>query len=306
MWRSLPLHERAAQFNAKIFRGIWKYAAAVSANAIIGVILTQIDKVILSRMLTLSMFGYYSLAATVGSAIWMIILPFNNAVFPRFVQLHEAMRTEELRLFFHRSSQFLSLILFPVCALIIVFSDEIMSLWLHDPAVVKNCYLIASLLVFGTMLNGIASVPGYSASAFGWPQLLTYTNLIQAVVFIPLIVALVRYWGGVGAGLAWVALNSTFVIFMVPVYFRRYLRGDAGSWYFRDIARPAVAAFTVCYVSLLLRPGMQSRLANSSWLIATGAISLCTTALSLAHCRDLLKCWFRSCWRSSASASFVE
>ena len=305
LWWSLPKHQESARFRGNILVGVWKYAAAISANAIIGIVLSQLDKVLLSKMLSLEMFGYYSLAATVGSCIWMVILPFQSAIFPRFVQLHEATQTDELRLFFHRASQFLSLVLFPVSALLIVFSREILFLWLHDPAVVRQCHLIVSLLVFGTMLNGIVSVPGCSASAFGWPQLVTYTNLIQAVAIIPLIVGLVGYWQGVGAGLAWVVLNSTYVIFMVPFYFRRYLRGEAGAWYFRDIALPAAMAFATCLVSWMLLPEMQSRWAYASWLVATGAIALCATGLSLPHIRDLLDRWSGNL-RGRVGSTFVQ
>jgi O-antigen/teichoic acid export membrane protein len=132
MWCSLPNHEERAHFRGPILYGVWKYAAAISANAIIGVVLTQLDKVILSRMLTLKMFGYYSLAGTVASAIWMIIIPFNTAIFPRFVQLNELRQNHELREVFHRSSQILSAILLPVCALLIVFSRQVLFLWMRD------------------------------------------------------------------------------------------------------------------------------------------------------------------------------
>src|SRR5207248_455825 len=77
MWCTLPKHGVSARFSSSILYGVWRYAAAISANAVIGVILTQLDKVILSRMLTLKMFGYYSLAATVASSVWIIIVPFN-------------------------------------------------------------------------------------------------------------------------------------------------------------------------------------------------------------------------------------
>lgn len=291
MWYSLPKHIEHARFRGHILYGVWKYAAAISANAIIGIFLTQLDKIILSRMLTLKMFGYYSLAATVASVIWMIIIPFNTAVFPRFVQLHEIERRQELRILFHRSSQILSIVLLPVCALLIIFSREILFLWTHDPSVVENCHLIVSLLVFGTMLNGIVSIPGYSASAFGWPQLITYTNAIQAVVIIPLIIGLVYWLQGVGAAIAWVVLNSTYVIFMVPVYFRRYFREEQGTWYLRDVAAPALAAFSICMLSLLIAPVLHTPLAILGWLTVTGIIAIVVTGLTLPNVRSLAYSW---------------
>ena len=287
LWLSLPKHQSSARFRGNILVGVWKYAAAISANVIVGIVLTQLDKVVLSKMLSLEMFGYYSLATTVGSAIWMIILPFNSAIFPRFVQLHEAAQTDELRLFFHRASQFLSLVLFPVCALMIVFSREILSLWLHDPAVVRQCHLIVSLLVFGTMLNGIASVPGYSACAFGWPQLITYTNLIQAIVIIPLIVGMVYWLQGIGAAIAWVVLNSTYVLFMAPIYFRRFFGEERSAWYLRDIVVPAGVAFSICSLSLFLVPKMQAPIGIWSMLIVTGLMTALATGLTLPHVRSM-------------------
>lgn len=288
MWCSLPKHVERARFRGNILYGVWKFATAISANAIIGIVLTQLDKVILSRMLTLKMFGYYSLAATVASAIWMIIVPFNSAVFPRFVQLYEMEQSQELRILFHRSSQILSIVLLPVCALLIVFSREILFLWMHDPSVVENCHLIVSLLVFGTMLNGIASIPGNSASAFGWPQLITYTNAIQAVVIIPLIVSLVYQLQGVGAAIAYVVMNSTYVIFMVPIYFRRYFREERGKWYLIDVAVPAFAAFSICTFSLLIAPAIHTALAISGWLTVTGIMAIVATGLTLPHVRNLV------------------
>lgn len=287
LWCSLPKQQAPARFRGNILVGVWKYAAAISANAIVGVVLTQLDKVLLSKVLSLEMFGYYSLAATVGSAVWMIILPFNSAIFPRLVQLHEAMQTDKLRLFFHQASQFLSLALFPVCALMIVFSSEMLSLWLNDPAVVRQCDLIVSLLVLSTMLNGIASVPGYSASAFGWPQLITYTNLTQAILIIPLIISMVYFLNGVGAAIAMVFLNSVFVIFLVPIFFRRYLGEERNKWYLHDVTVPAVTAFSICLISELLAPAGLSDLAKFCWIVITGIIVLGVTGLTMEHTRAL-------------------
>lgn len=294
LWCSLPKHVEHARFRRQILYDVWKYAAAISANSIIGVILTQLDKVILSRMLTLKMFGYYSLAATVASAIWLIIVPFNSAVFPRFVQLHETKLKQELNLLFHRSSQILSVLLLPVSALLIVFSREILFLWTHDPVVAENCHLIVSLLVFGTMLNGIVSIPGYSASAFGWPQLITYTNAIQAIIIVPLIIGLTYWLQSVGAAIAWIILNSMYVVFMVPIFFRHYFKEEKRIWYLHDITVPALAAFLICIFSQLIAPTIHTRLVIFGWLAVSGIIAMIVTGLTLPQVRSLAFTWCRA------------
>ena len=287
IWVNLPKAETRARFNINIIRDIWKYAAAISASALIGIILSQLDKVILSKMLSLKMFAYYSIAATAASAIWMIIIPFNTAIFPQLVQLHEKKQIKELRIFFHRSSQMLSLMLFPICALLIIFARPILLLWLKDPLIVENAHLIVSLLVFGIMLNGIVSLPANCAPAFGWPLLVTYTNLIQAIFIIPLIVGMVYWLQGVGAASAWIAMNSTYIIFMVPNFFRRYLKEENWKWYLNDIAIPMVVAFAVCLISWLLAPALNAPIVIFVWLGLTGILSFILTGLTLPHIRSL-------------------
>ena len=289
MWYSLPKSTRGAKFKVQIILVIWKYAAAISANALLGIILSQLDKVILSKMLSLKMFGYYSIAATVSSAIWMIIIPFNSSLFPSLVQLYERNDMAQLRKIFHTYTQWLSLILFPVCAVIMVFSKQILSIWINDPLIAENSHLIVSLLVFGTMLNGIVSLPANCAPAFGWPLLITYTNLFQAFLIVPLIVFMVYWFEGVGAGIAWIIMNSTYVIFMSPIFFKRYFKEEKRDWYIKDILLPGVVAFTICIISWLVFPILTSSFSIIIWIIVTGLVSMITTAFSLKLLHKTIK-----------------
>ncbi|HET9571891.1 MAG TPA: oligosaccharide flippase family protein [Bacteroidales bacterium] len=285
MWASLPKNAKRAEFKTSIIKSIWKYSAAISSSALIGIILSQLDKIILSKMLPLKMFGYYTLAATLASAIWMIIIPFNTALFPRLVQLNEAKKNKELNVLFHHSSQLLSLILLPVSAIFIFFSGNILLLWTHDPSVAENSHLIVSFLVLGIMLNGVASLPANCAPAFGWPLLVTYTNLIQAVFIIPLIVGMVFWLQGVGASIAWVVMNSTYIIFMVPIFFRRFITNEKRKWYLNDIVKPMLTSFSVCIISWLILPNFQKPVAIFGWIAITGLISLIATGLTLPFIR---------------------
>lgn len=288
IWLSLPKSGKRARFKKTIIDEIWKYAAALSANALIGIVLTQLDKVVLSRMLPLKMFAYFSIATTVSSVIWMIVSPFSAAAFPNLVQMHELKQEEKLRNFFHSSSQLLSLILLPVAAMLVVFSSQILLLWMHDPAIVENCHLIVSCLVFGTMLNGIATFPIDNAMAFGWPQLITYTNLIQAVAIVPLIIVMVHTFKGVGAAMVWIILNSIYIIFMIPIFFRRYFKSEKIKWYVNDIFLPALTAFAVCLISRSVIHVEQSRLNIAVWLLCTGITALGCTALTLGSIRKIV------------------
>lgn len=288
IWSVLPKSKIKASFRIQILSDVWRYAAAVSANALIGMCMSQLDKVILSTMLSLKMFAYYSIAATVASAIWMIILPYNTAIFPKLVELITKDDKAKLKVFFHRMSQILSVILLPIGFVLIFFSKEILFLWLKDEEVAENSYSIMSFLVFGTLLNGLVSVPINSANAFGWPMLTTYTNLGQAIVVVPLIIYLVNEYNGLGASIAWVLMNSTYILISVPIFFNSYLKEEKKNWYFNDILIPMAVSCFICLSSRLVAPELNSSFLILIWLLITGSITILLTGMSMSAIRGLI------------------
>ena len=294
MWYSLPKSETSAKFQPTIIKNLWRYALTVSGTALIGISLTQLDKVILSNLLSLKMFAYYSIASTAASSIWLVIIPFSSAIFPYLVQLYERKKHKQLSFQFHQFSQILSLLLLPVSAIIIVFSKEILTLWIKDPIVVENSYLVMSFLVFGTMLNGIVCVPANSASAFGWPQLILYTGIVQAIAFIPLIILFVNWFQSVGAAVAWVLLNASFIFFTVPMFFRKYFSNEKRSWYVYDILLPMIAAFSICICSVNFIPQPTSTVGILIKIVYTAFASILVTGLSLGYIRRLTRQWYKS------------
>ena len=69
LWRSLSTGINP-EFCKDVLSRLWKFAAGMTGISLLATILTQLDKVLLSKMLSLSDFGYYVFASTVaGGAI---------------------------------------------------------------------------------------------------------------------------------------------------------------------------------------------------------------------------------------------
>lgn len=288
IWKNLPKSKTKPKFNFKIINRIWKYAAAISVSAIMGIILSQLDKIILSKMLTLREFAYYSIAATAASIIWMFITPFNSAVFPKLVQKHEEKDNAKLVDFFHTSSQSLSLIVIPAASILIFYSKEILNLWIGDSDVISNSFHITSLLAFGILLNGLAQIPTTCAQAFGWPSLITYTNFLQSLIIVPLIIALTYYFKGIGAAIAWIVMNSTYILFMIPIFFKKYLNSEIKEWYIYDIIIPLMVSMGICFLSKLIYPVFDSKIQIAIWIIISSFIALLATGFSLNRIKKIL------------------
>jgi O-antigen/teichoic acid export membrane protein len=222
--------------------GSWRFAAAVAANSVVGIALTQLDKVILSRLLPLEQLGYYMLAGSIAAVIWQVIVPINQALYPRFAQLFAANEISTVTALYHRSCQAMTVLLVPFALTLVLFPSEVIQLWTRNARVAAGASSLAALLVAGTTLNGLASVPGYLQSAAGWPQLVLYTNALSAILLVPAVVFAATRYGAIGAAAVWLVLNIGYVAFNVPIMHTRLLKGEQRRWYITDVGLPTAAA----------------------------------------------------------------
>ena len=286
VWKSLPKSLFPAKFSKSIIKEIWKYAAAISINSLIGVFLSQLDKIVLSKLLPLSDFAYYSIASTIGSIIWLIQIPINNAIFPHFVQFNENNEKIKSINLFHKSSQVLFFILIPVASILIFFSGPILFIWLKNDEIVEHSHLLVSLIVFGLLLNALASIPSSCANAFGWPQLITYTNTIQAIIIAPLMFIFIHFFKLNGAAIVYIIMNCTYVFFLAPRLINRHLKGQLINWILFDICIPMLISFSLCIFSMAIMPNFKSVYHNIIWILSTGIITMICTGLSLTIVRN--------------------
>ena len=76
---------------------MWPTASAMAFMAGMWVFLTQIDKLILSRILSLEAFGYFSLAIAVAGGVLILTPPLNQVLQPRMIILAVQGRSDELQ-----------------------------------------------------------------------------------------------------------------------------------------------------------------------------------------------------------------
>lgn len=291
-WRSVAA-PTTPRFRFSMLRDEWRFAAGVSANAIVGVFLTQSDKVLLTGLLPLSEFGYYALAGTVAAALWWLIVPINSALFPRFAQLLELQSDLELRELYHSACQLVAAIVLPIAGTLAFFSYTVLLVWTRNPVTAHSAAPIVTLLVAGTALNGLASVPGYFQASAGWPQLMMYTNLIGALVLVPSIVILAPRFGAPGAACVWLIVNIGYIAGSIPVMHRRLLKGEMWRWYLEDVFVPLAAMLVVGAAARLAMPANLGRAAGFLYASASFAAMACATLLALPRARVLALRMFR-------------
>ena len=251
---SLPGHRRNVRFRPAVLSRVWRFAAGLSATSVLVVVLTQMDKIVLSKLLTLEDFGYYSLAALVASGLILVFLPIFQAVFPQLSRLVALSDDRALSRLYHQACQLVAVVGLPIAAVIAFFSPEIMLVWTGDPAIADNTHAIVTLLVLGTALNGLMNIPYALMLAHGWTRLPFKLNLVAVAVFLPLLVVVSARYGGLGAAAVWVAINAGYVLVGTRLLHRRLLPAEQRRWWWQDVGLPLLGVGAVVVPARQLFP----------------------------------------------------
>ncbi len=285
VWKSLPVTHEKSVFQKSLLKKNWRFAAGMTGISITATILTQTDKIILSKLLTLRVFGYYMLAVSIGNALSYLVQPVSAALFPKLSQLSLDEDKSNLSSLYHNGSQLASIIVFPAAMTLALFPREILTLWVRDSEIVLNSFSLVSLIVIGTAMNSLMVLPYTLQLAHGWTKLVYSQNVISIILLVPLMIFTVKSYGVIGAPIVWIILNAGYLFIMIPLMHRRLLTTDMMKWYFHDIVAPLSIIASIVLVLRFLMPAEASKYITLLWLIITPLIAFIIAVVSLPSTR---------------------
>ena len=204
-WHTLGANRSKCRWDGVQMRHLWKAVAGMSAATWLGALTVQMDKILVSKMVNIEQFGYYTIAATVATGLLQLVYPLMQAALPRAVQL----RDDGLGL------RRLSLRLAGIFALLVVggglsfalLGKWVLALWLKDPVAVEFVFPILSLLLVGTALNALYNVGYMHWVVHEKTQRIMQVNALALLLSLLLIPPLVIVYGSIGAAFGWLTIN---------------------------------------------------------------------------------------------------
>ena len=292
VYRALPRAPHRPRFSMAALHSVWHFAAGMMSITCFALLLTQVDKVLLSRLLTLKDYGYYALAGVVANSLYILSQPVTTAYYPRFTSLATLGNREALCDVYHQGAQLVSVFMGAAGVVLIVFHDEVMLLWTGDPILVQHVAWLTAVLVSGTLLNGLMFIPYQLMLAHGWTTLVIKVNAVAVAILVPAILWAVPHYGAAGAAWIWVTLNAGYICFSISLMHRRLLPGERGRWYCRDVAWPLTAATATALLFRQLIPGHLARLNELIWIAAISLCVLCAAAMAAPAVRHQIALQF--------------
>jgi O-antigen/teichoic acid export membrane protein len=278
-----------AGFRLALVRRVRRFAAGVTAVTIVSMLLTELDKLVISKRLSLETFGYYSLGWSIAASLYLLSAPVFSAFFPVLTRHAASNAKHELAVTYHRAAQLISVLVMPAAVTFIFFARPLIFAWTGNHTTADYAWLSASLLTAGTACNCIVSIPYALQLAHGWTSLAFWTNLFSAFITIPLLLVLTIRFGGPGAASVWLMINASYFLTQVQLMHRRYVSGHRLRWYLEDIALPLIACAAAAALVSHFAPAADTRIGIILLAIVSGSAALAAASLAAPLVRQSLR-----------------
>lgn len=245
-YRRLPKKRRKPEFSWLSLSHIYKFAGGMLGITVVSLLLTQLDKIILSKYVNLEEFGYFTLAFTVTNALYTFVTPVSQAFLPRLTQLVAQNSLAQLSKEYHLSSQIVTAILGSSAIILLVNSQQIIFLWTLSANLTDNVSYLVTLLTIGTLFNCIMWIPFQLQLAYGWTSLSLKLNLIAVIILIPTLIMVVPRFGSIGVAWIYIILNFNLLFFGVMFMHRKLLTEEKYKWLIVNNIIPLIFGLFVC------------------------------------------------------------
>ena len=201
---------------------VWRFSLSMNGLAILTVLIVQIDRLLISKMLTLDALGRYSLAYNTAAIVPALIAAIASAVLPSFAAAYGQGSAATLLRRYESASRFMLFTIGLAAAVFVFFGEPLLALWVN-PTAAAGASSALSLLALGFWGSAVVSNAYHVAIATGQPNLALRVSVLSAPPYFAVLYLLIVEFGIEGAALAWLLLNLVYVVFLIPRVHHRIL-----------------------------------------------------------------------------------
>lgn len=267
-------------FSLNSIKPIIPFTMGIAYTGGIWVILTQSDKLLLSNILPLTEYGYFSIIILMVNAVQQLIAPISQAIQPRMTKLIYAGKIDEMLAIYRRSSQLMAIIMFSIVGMISTFSYEIILFWTNNNQIATWGKNILFWYVIG---NGVLAISGLQYMlqfAYGKIKMHVQYNTFFTIVSLPLIIFTAYHYNALGVAILWFILRLISFIIWIPIVHHKFAPGLHAKWLVKDIT----PIFACSIVYLLIIKNLAINFSSYNKLTTFMTLIVIAVGLVIANC----------------------
>lgn len=171
-------------FKLDVLRRHASYSIKIFGVLLMGAFLSQSDKIFLSALLGLKVFGYYAIATALASAFLVAVHPITSTYFPRFVQLHDAQQASAMVRAFQACALLICTLVLAPSAVAIVQPEAVLRVWTSRGADIESAASFLPMLMLAAHGSMFMTLLQSVHTAGSRPQYIFYANVAQMAVLL--------------------------------------------------------------------------------------------------------------------------
>jgi O-antigen/teichoic acid export membrane protein len=286
----ITIYTYQIKFNWCSVKKVAPFALGIAYTSGIWIVISKADKLILSGILPINEFGYFTLVSVAAGGVAMMSSPIAQAVLPRMTMLLSQGKKNEMIILYRNTSQLITVVALSTALVMAIFSEKLLFAWTGN---LEVSVWGRDVLFWFALGNGVLALEGlqyYLQSSFGKLRLHIIGSTVSVLIQTPLIFYAASTFGAVGAGIAWFTFRSISFICWTPIVHQKFLPHFHMNWLIRDIAPIVLIAFISSYfLSYIFYLPEGGRVATLSILACIGLVVLLAISLSSSFVRNSIQ-----------------
>ena len=223
-------------------RGVLQFALNMAFVSSIWLAMNNLDKLMLSKLLSLSDYAIFSIAVLLASGVMFISGPISTALLPRLAKLSAEGDDDGFLSLYRNATQVIGIAVMPPCIVLAFFAEEILWVWTGNRDIARQAWPILTAYALGNGILAIGACAYYLQFGRGDLRLHVFGNILFVAILVPSLIWATLRFGPVGAGGAWLLSNVIYLAVWIPLVHRRFFAGLHRRWLVTDVLYPFIPA----------------------------------------------------------------
>lgn len=205
-----------------LVKTIFKLSSWMTISNIIVPIILYLDRILIATLISAKAVAYYATPYEIITKLLIVPGALTAVLFPTFSANYLIDNKATVKLS-NKAMKYIALLLFPIIAIIAVFSFELLQLWLGKDFA-NNSYIVLQFLSIGILFNSIAYIPFSFIEGIGRPDITAKLQLIELPLYIIFMWFAIKNYGIYGG--AFIYMVRMIIDCMLMIYFSKRIVGS--------------------------------------------------------------------------------
>ncbi len=188
------------------------FGSWVTVSNIVNTIVVNIDRFIIAGLISAEVVAFYTTPLDALSRIYTIPMALMSVMFPAFSSEFFS-NIERARNLYFKSMKIIFFIVAPICIILFLFAKQGLTMWVGS-AFAESSHVIAKIIILGVFLQSLNILNYNFVLATGKSEVQAKIYLAEFPVYLASLWFFIKYFGLVGAALAWLfRITLDFLLF---------------------------------------------------------------------------------------------